>query len=303
MALVCNDPARFTVFWMPLETLMPPFMLFLVLLCMSCMAGAGPPVLHLQGSRLLALDPESGEVRWSLQARTRLFEPVVADRRVYVTGIDGLLRTLDLANGEPGWSFRTGDEWLYPPVVTGGRVVLVGRHSGLYALNPRDGSRLWHIALTGEPVYSPLAIDEQWVVQAQFDGSLLAIDVSDGQVKWHIRLATAALEMGTDGRTLLLGGYAPLLRAISADDGRLLWSTELPGRVALPPLTQGDRAWVVTDNPALALLDLGSGRILDQRGLAYLPTGIEPDGLGGIRIIAQGRKKTGIQRVTVGNSS
>lgn len=87
--------------------------------------------------RLLALDVDTGRVRWETPVSVKRSSPVVADETVYVGGApDGTLYAFDAATGEERWAVETGTSnvsFRSPAVVDG--AVYVGTGDGVYAFS------------------------------------------------------------------------------------------------------------------------------------------------------------------------
>ena len=49
---------------------------------------------------------------------------MIAGRRVYVASASGEILALDLATGEPAWSFDAGESILASPAIADGRLVI-----------------------------------------------------------------------------------------------------------------------------------------------------------------------------------
>ncbi len=114
-----------------------------------------------------ALDADSGRLLWrrpvaapgqSVNVRKVLLtSPAVWDGRVYLGFDGGLLFCLDLADGQPRWTFDAGAPIRSCPSVSaadGG--VYFGCHDGtLYALDARTGRRRWTCRTGGKILSSP----------------------------------------------------------------------------------------------------------------------------------------------------
>jgi PQQ-like domain len=134
-------------------------------------------------------------------------------------------------------------------------------------------TRVWVFAgfkapLAGDPIGS----GSQLIV-ASVDGTVAALDPSQGTVGWSSRLPEA-LEVGPselDG-TVFLATKKGLLIALSARNGETLWSADLGAAAAFPPFPNGGRLLVVTAGETLVALDPGNGRVIARRPLPGRPT-------------------------------
>ena len=103
---------------------------------------------------LHALDPETGEDRWTYATDDHVYaSPALGESSVYVASADGSVYALDL-RGNLRWRYDTGDTVRSSPVLGkapdgDGRILYVGSANGeLYALDARTGRRRWSFDTT-----------------------------------------------------------------------------------------------------------------------------------------------------------
>jgi outer membrane protein assembly factor BamB len=176
--------------------------------------------------------------------------PVVGERLVYLTGIDGYLYAFDKATGsidQPGWRAPVGKGKKLKPLVAGPvlarlpgaearsgdgsgqdrqMVVVASEDGNVYAFDARDGEQLWQFP-AGDKVWSTPVIRDGVVYFGSQDHNIYAIYLADGKKKWQFKTGAAVA-----GRPLLFGdlvvagSFDRKLYGISADDGSLRWSFE-----------------------------------------------------------------------------
>ena len=110
--------------------------------------------------RLYALDPDTGQVRWSFLTDAHIYgSPALrsgadgATSAIYIGSADGSVYALD-PSGRLLWRYDTGDPIRSSPVIGrkrrgGGQIVYVGSSNGrLYALDAASGKRRWSFDTT-----------------------------------------------------------------------------------------------------------------------------------------------------------
>lgn len=112
--------------------------------------------------------------------------------------------------------------------------------NGLDTLDPR-----WRLALDSPIAASP-AFDVATAYVPTRSGTLLAIDLDRGLVRWRADLETAVSPAVGDGR--VFAAVDGLLTALDTETGRVLWKTPVPGRIAAP--LYWDTGWLVVSNEA-----------------------------------------------------
>jgi len=172
--------------------------------------------------------------------------PVVADGRVCVLGISGILSCYDAADGRPLWRKEFGGEFsatspLYgtamSPVIDGGHVIahVGGPGDGaLTAFDSATGEVAW--AWTGDgPGYSSPVIAEIGGVRqvVTFSESfLVGVAAADGTLLWTIPFETPwvqnAVTPVVDGNTVIYSGLDHPVQALEVVKDASGWSTE-PG--------------------------------------------------------------------------
>jgi len=98
-----------------------------------------------QSKDLLAIDLETGKLRWKYRAADSIGEssPAVFDGVVYVGDLSGVLYAVRAADGKCLWTFKTGAEIRSSPVVAADRLLIGSYDANLYCLSRRDGKVLW----------------------------------------------------------------------------------------------------------------------------------------------------------------
>ena len=174
--------------------------------------------------------------------------PVVAERLVYLTGVDGYLYAFDKATGsidQPGWRVPVGKGKKLKPLVAGPvlarlpaaeartgdgssqerqLVVVASEDGNVYAFDAHNGEQLWQFT-AGDKVWSTPVTREGIVYFGSHDDNVYAINLADGRKKWQFKTGGVVA-----GRLLLFedlvvaGSFDRKLYGISANDGSLRWS-------------------------------------------------------------------------------
>lgn len=84
--------------------------------------------------------------------------PAVVGNRLYVGGDDRLLHCLDIGDGKPVWTFRTGAAVWSSPAVVDGKVIFGSRDANLYMLDAANGREISRLKLDGRIISSPCVV-------------------------------------------------------------------------------------------------------------------------------------------------
>ena len=141
--------------------------------------------LRTQGSAILALARDTGEVRWTSPAACcKPGGVAVGDGLVYTgrTSAGGIV-ALRAADGGVAWQRPMGTGGASAPLTSAGGVVYAGTGDGLHALDAGTGRELWHhrsAQVSGTPTVAGGA-----VYFGTSDGYLYALDAIDGSLRWR----------------------------------------------------------------------------------------------------------------------
>jgi outer membrane protein assembly factor BamB len=144
--------------------------------------------LHLtSGTRILALDEETGTERWRFDAPVVLFTPPTLDRDggLYAADYLGAVFALEAATGAVRWRARTGGRQGVDPVVVEDGTVLVGSGDTVYAFDARQGEEQWRYSARGDLTGSPAAADGL-VHLGSRDHSVHTLDLPTGRLRWKL---------------------------------------------------------------------------------------------------------------------
>jgi len=201
----------------------------------------------------------------------------VMDDRVYVVRAAvksprGNLFALDRNTGQQLWSFPPdaipGDFSSTTPAVANGIVYFGVNRSGVgpvvYAVNATTGQEVWHHnGPLAQIVSSPSLIDGQ-VYVAFTDGTIRALEPTNGQVIWSVNFSGGAYSSpaAAAGR-LYIALHNRGLLALDANTGSELWLAPMPGPQWSSPAVENGRVFVGSrDDHKLYAFDAVTGQTL-----------------------------------------
>ncbi|MEU7279593.1 serine/threonine-protein kinase [Streptomyces sp. NPDC045431] len=213
---------------------------------------AGDVVLAAAPGAVVALDPRTGERRWTRAAA----RPPVAAPRPLLLGADGTLLALGPRTGEEVWR---GPGGLTRLLAAGpDTVYALDASHRIVAVRTGDGSRLWQTpSPTADDGAAARAVPREALLLADADGRVHALDSRTGATRWTLTAGARALPPAYGTDTAVLGG--PALRAVALRDGAERWrvAPASPGGFGAP-LVVGTRVYV-TDGDVMRCLDAASG--------------------------------------------
>ncbi len=198
----------------------------------------------------------------------------VADGRVYTmfsAGEDEFVICLNEETGEEIWRFKTGAKFYErqggngprsQPTVDGERVFVLSAEGWLYALNAKDGKKLWLVDLydglgSRVPKFgfstAPLVEGDLLLLEVGTrQGTFIALDKTNGAVKWASQRdivsysSPIAVDIAGVRQVVFVSGEAAV--GLSPTDGSLYWrfpwSTSYDLNVATPILVPPDHIFI-----------------------------------------------------------
>jgi outer membrane protein assembly factor BamB len=113
------------------------------------------------------------------------------------------------------------------------------------------------------------------MVYASTDGQVIALDQRSGATLWRTALPGAlASRVYWDSGWVLASTADGELMALRAQDGQVLWRQALGAPLAVRPSTSGDQLYVALDDNRLAALNVESGTVAWTRALEQQVTGL-----------------------------
>jgi outer membrane protein assembly factor BamB len=141
-----------------------------------------------QKGELIALDLQSGAVRWKYAAAKEGIgesSPTVANGVVYVGDLGGVLHAVGARDGRPLWTFKTGSEIKSSPVIAGDRVLIGSYDQHLYCLTAARGELLWKLKTNG-PVHSTGSVSDGLIFIAGCDEIFRGVRIADGREAFRV---------------------------------------------------------------------------------------------------------------------
>lgn len=214
-------------------------------------------------TELIAVATSSGSVVWRSEPGS-IERHVIRGDSVYVAGMDGSMRRIDLRTGRTVWEFPTGQDEEVHPLVAEDVVLLITGDGELCALGTHDGAVRWR-APAGQrrQMHEGWAADGGILIQGIYrdHSGVRARDISTGAILWQQDLGRALpaprIVHVADGRCLVHAGKE--LRVLDVRSGELMATFAVDGSFRIVCPTDGD-AYVILVEPGLvARIDLSGG--------------------------------------------
>lgn len=223
---------------------------------------------------LLKKWPEGGPAKvWSTEEAGLGYSGFsVVNGRLYTMGLfenEERILAFDAATGKKIWAKPAGEK--YPnkwgdgpratPTVAGDKVLAMGGQGTLVCLKTSDGSEIWRASMKdlGGSVATwgyceSVLVDGNKVIctPGGSKGAIAALDLQTGKVLWQSADFTDAAQyssivpMDFGGKRQYVQLTMKSIVGINAEDGKVAWKSNFPGRVAVipTPIVNGDHVYV-----------------------------------------------------------
>jgi uncharacterized repeat protein (TIGR01451 family) len=160
-------------------------------------------------------------------------QPVVANSRLFIGGMDGVFYARNATTGASLWTFNANSPIRHSAGVMSDTVIFSTHDGFTYALDAINGTLKWKTP-TGSSSTAPLLdATRNRVVVASSDGKLTALNVSNGSIAWEYDSGAPILtspSLSVDGQLVFVGNEAIYAIAINANTGGEVWRTRLQGQ-------------------------------------------------------------------------
>jgi outer membrane protein assembly factor BamB len=207
--------------------------------------------------------PDQPALLWSFQSGGDIESTAaIADGKVFVGALDGVLYALDLSTGQVVWQFDTGAEIKSSPSVRDG-VVYFGDEAGFFhALDAKTGTTKWKFE-TMAGIISGANFFGDNLVFGSYDNSLYAVRRADGTQLW--RVETDGYVHGTPAITgdfTTVSGCDGYLWLVRLTDGSVETKIELGGQAGSSPAIVDNHAFLGTYENEVLAIDLDARSVL-----------------------------------------
>jgi outer membrane protein assembly factor BamB len=224
-ALVARDITMGRELW---RTVIPGYAVAPPVIQQNTIYVAANSLRNAAASAILALDAQSGAIRWRYESREGIVgSPAVSDDMIWATtwaGSRRLLLALRAINGTLLWRVPLVGDPSSAPVLAQGVLYFSLFDGALYAVRADTGATVW-VSHTTSPIATTPAVLDGVVYASEGNGTLFALDAADGRRLWTHSSSAGVRRWGeilAQDRALYVGAPDGLLFALDARTGATL---------------------------------------------------------------------------------
>jgi outer membrane protein assembly factor BamB len=217
---------------------------------------------------VVALDADTGKVRWKVKTAPTESSPLVAGGLVYVGDWSGKVYALNAKSGRVVWTYQTGDKVKDGMAYAGGRVFFGSYDTHVYALNARTGKLVWktgaqqRLGATGT-FYSTPAVAYGRVYIGATDGKMYSFGATSGKLRWSQGTGSYVYASpAVWNRTVYAGSYDGTFYAFDAATGDVRWKFKTAGPISGSAVVINGVVYVACFGGRTYGLDARTGKVL-----------------------------------------
>ncbi len=217
---------------------------------------------------VVALNADTGKVRWRVTIGPTESSPLVVDGLVYVGDWNGKVYALNAASGSVRWTFSTGGKVKDAVAYAGGRVYFGSYDHHVYALNARTGKLFWRAAAQQRlgprgTFYSTPAVAYGRVYIGSTDGKVYSFGATSGKLRWsHSTGGYVYASPAVWQERVYVGSYTGTFYCFDAATGNVRWTFKANGPISGSPVVINGVVYFSSLKRRTYALDPASGKLL-----------------------------------------
>ena len=215
---------------------------------------------------LRAIRPESGLEAWRAQVGYQIVSsPVVAGGRVFV-GADQLY-SFDAQTGAAGWTSPTGGAVSAAPAIAGDLVIVSGKDGYLYGISLADGVQLWKLDTGGAVVAAPVVVDGVAYVGSRSGTLFAVTAATGVPLWQWVSGAAINGAVALTADRVLVGTASGTVQSLQVSDGAPQWTWTTTGRIDAGLAVTGSAVVAASSTGTISLVDIATGLTAGERTL------------------------------------
>jgi outer membrane protein assembly factor BamB len=218
--------------------------------------------------QVVALNADTGKVRWRVTIGPSESSPLVVDGVVYVGDWNGKVYAFNAATGATRWTFSTGGKVKDAMALAGGRIYFGSYDHHVYALNARTGKLFWRASAQQRlgsrgTFYSTPAVAYGRVYIGSTDGKVYSFGATSGKLRWshgtgdYVYSSPAVWQ-----QRVFAGSYDGTMYCFDAATGDVRWKFKANGAISGSPNVINDVLYFSTLKGRTYALNPRNGKLL-----------------------------------------
>lgn len=206
-----------------------------------------------------------GKVKWELKIGDIESAPLLYEKKLFISNLDGKLFSIDKNNGIINWSFTPENKIIkasYSSPATNGKVVIYGCDDGnLYAVDFDNGKLKWKFKTNGSIKSNP-SINEGAVYFGSQDGYFYCLNIENGELLWKYNFQYPLYNsQALSDSFLYMSTPDGFLRCLNAFSGKEIWKFFSGSLSGYAPLAVKNYIIIGAYNKNIYVIDSKTGNL------------------------------------------
>jgi outer membrane protein assembly factor BamB len=212
-----------------------------------------------------AVDLTNGSKDWRAKLGQSESSPLLYDRDLYVTSLNGSLLCINRVNGEEVWKYETGTKDTRKPIrsspATDGNVIVFGCDDGVvYAVDRTKGAEKWKFE-TAQSIFASPIIARGRVIVGSLNGKVYCLSSDTGNLIWSYDTHSSVFGSASSNDSLAFVGTTDgHCYALDLQNGSMVWKFRAGSVINSAPLITRGFLYVGSLDKNLYVLDVRTGR-------------------------------------------
>ncbi|MBI4853889.1 MAG: PQQ-like beta-propeller repeat protein [Acidobacteria bacterium] len=214
---------------------------------LPALASSDTVYLPLDDGRVIALEAQTGQLRWETQPGGKIVSPLIAnDEQIYIssrleteTGSEGVLRVINKRSGLTSWTKKFTQAFSNPLTLIDQTIYGASLDNNFYSLDSKSGNINWSISLGSVAKAKPLVTDEEIFIGTEA-GLIYSLSRNDGKEIWQFQAqGPLRASVSIEGDEVFLGDSLGHVYCLDRDTGKLIWTIRTGAAVESAPQVFG----------------------------------------------------------------
>ncbi len=219
---------------------------------------------------LYSIELDTGKLNWKVKVGGPLLfrsEPLITADRIFLATGYGYVEAYD-HKGKKIWS-NDLDESIYNSLQIVGRNLIIATDDlKLYALDSRDGDKVWSTPIEEKVVTLAPLIHDKHIYFGCYSGMFYSVTADDGDIAWTYKTGGAIYSSPEAyEKSILFGSEDGYIYSLEDTTGKLKWQFKTGGPVKVSPLLAFGNV-IVADQRTVYALNPVNGTLIWQNSFA-----------------------------------
>lgn len=205
----------------------------------------------------------TGNITWKKYFGDIQTSPILYEKFVYFSSLNGTFYKINPLNGELVWSFKIGKPIRSTCAINSGLAVFGCDDHYIYSVNTELGTEIWKFK-TEQPIYSTPLIYDGKVFIGGNDSIYYCLGLNSGKLIWKVNLSAKMIGGSAidKDKNVITGCIDSKIVSLKSSNGEINWKTYTKGTIVSSPVISDDYIYITSYDGYLYCLGSKEGNII-----------------------------------------